>query len=375
MGPLRVTLVSTATKKGGALNHVVELARGLRGQGVAVTLAHDPSAYWVSEIALAEGFDTMTPWASVTSATDIWHVHLHDTFEKNACALMARRHSFGATVATEHLPHNNASDPTLLPQYRRSPGAHMARTIFKRFELAMLDATVVPSRRSAGFMTRRYGLADDALDVVPLGLRVPPTPARWPASPRVLAAGAFIQQKGFDVLIEALRYSRRQWVLELLGDGAARERLETKARAIAPERVVVRPWCEDVPGRMAHASVVCLPSRWENLPIVAIEAMFAGKPIVASAVDGLTELVDPGGTGLLVPPGDPVALADALDTLAAAPERCRLMGSRARDIAVDRYSADVMVQRTLGIYESAYRASARRRARGTCRVVGYRRDE
>jgi glycosyltransferase involved in cell wall biosynthesis len=109
------------------------------------------------------------------------------------------------------------------------------------------------------------------------------------------------------------------------------------------DRVTFLGHREDVPALLAQADAFVLPSRSEAFPNGAIEAMAAGLPVVASAVGGLLDLIEPGRTGLLVPPDDPLALADALDGLVRAPARGAALGAAARDDVVRRYSFERMV--------------------------------
>lgn len=102
--------------------------------------------------------------------------------------------------------------------------------------------------------------------------------------------------------------------------------------------------------RQAH--IVCLPSLREGLPTVLIEAAAAGRPIVASDVPGCREVVEDGVNGLLVPPGDPAALAGALAKLAGDPALRQQMGAAGRNIAVSRFSNDKVIAATLDVYSN-----------------------
>ncbi|TMM36433.1 MAG: glycosyltransferase family 4 protein [Actinobacteria bacterium] len=129
-------------------------------------------------------------------------------------------------------------------------------------------------------------------------------------APVAVCVGRVTRQKGQDVLVPAWRLVRDRCPdaeLVLVGDGdllpALRDTAPPGVR-FAGAATDVRPW-------LAAADLVVLPSRWEGLPLTALEALATGRPVVASAVPGLVEVVAP-GTGALVPPQDPAALADAL---------------------------------------------------------------
>ena len=110
---------------------------------------------------------------------------------------------------------------------------------------------------------------------------------------------------------------------------------------------------DDVPALLAQAAVVVVPSRSEGLGLSALEAMAAGKPVVASAVGGLREVVIHEETGLLVPPEDPAALAAALKSLLSAPERARKMGEAGRARVETEFDVEVMREKTRAVWEEA----------------------
>jgi glycosyltransferase involved in cell wall biosynthesis len=121
--------------------------------------------------------------------------------------------------------------------------------------------------------------------------------------------------------------------LTIAGEGEDRAKLEADiARLGLGSRVrLVGPIAHDrAHDFLARADIVVMPSRIEPFGIVALEAAQAGRPIVASAVDGLVEVVAHGVTGLLVPPDDPAALAEAIAALMDDTARARAMGLAAR---------------------------------------------
>jgi len=107
----------------------------------------------------------------------------------------------------------------------------------------------------------------------------------------------------------------------------------------------------DVAACLAAADVVALPSLQEGLGVAALEAMAAGRPVVASRVGGLAEAVVHEETGLLVPPGDPTALATALARLARDPGLRARLGAAGRARVLAHYTAARMAEGTLACYE------------------------
>jgi colanic acid/amylovoran biosynthesis glycosyltransferase len=163
----------------------------------------------------------------------------------------------------------------------------------------------------------------------------------------VLFAGRFVEKKGAAVLLEAMRRldpAIRPPVV-LAGGGPAGDELKRIAGPLG--NVEFTGWLphEALRRRMRGALAICVPSLAaadgdaEGLPNVILEAMAEGVPVVASRHAGIPEAVVHEVTGLLVPPGDPEALAAALRRLIVAPELRRHLGSRGREIAAERFGA------------------------------------
>ena len=154
--------------------------------------------------------------------------------------------------------------------------------------------------------------------------------SRWPKAPRS-SARRLAHQKGQDVLLRAwpsVRERLPEANLILVGDGPERENL-VKAAPHGVEFVGAR---DDTHLWFAAADVVAVPSRWETMSLVALEAMASGRPVVASAFDGAIDCL--GGSGAVVPIGDHVALADALVRyLTCSPAGLAIEGAKARELA------------------------------------------
>jgi glycosyltransferase involved in cell wall biosynthesis len=134
--------------------------------------------------------------------------------------------------------------------------------------------------------------------------------------------------------------------LWLVGDGPKRRALQRLAEGRLPlGRVRFIPGQTDILPLFRQSRVLALSSREEGLPNVVLEAMAAGLPVVATAVGGLSEVVQPGVTGWLVPPREPAALAEALSRLLADEAERRAFGSAGRARVLERFSMDAMVQR------------------------------
>ncbi len=113
---------------------------------------------------------------------------------------------------------------------------------------------------------------------------------------------------------------------------------------------------DDVPRLLAASDVLVLPSLYEGLPNVVLEAMRSRKPVVATAAPGTTEVVVPGETGWLVPLRKPTALAQAIREAIEDPERARRMGDAGRSRVEAEFRASTMVERFASLYETLARA-------------------
>jgi glycosyltransferase involved in cell wall biosynthesis len=170
-------------------------------------------------------------------------------------------------------------------------------------------------------------------------------------------ASRLIPHKGHDVLIRAMATAQsRHPRLRLLiaGEGPLRVELERRAdEALAPGTVRFLGFVEDIPGLMAACDILVFPSGaefGEGFGLAALEAMAAGRPLVATAVGPLPELVDHGRTGFLVAPDQSQELVDALVALADDDATRARMGAEARIRAERSFSLATMAERTLDVY-------------------------
>lgn len=196
----------------------------------------------------------------------------------------------------------------------------------------------------------------DLLNVDPakvVVLRMPvqmpaPTDASPPADPpplRLVAVGRLAREKGFGVLLDAMRMLEVDVHLDVFGDGTARGELEAAATELDVTFHGARPRAE-IAEALSRAHALVVPSLREGLGMVALEALAVGRPVIASGTGGLVETVVDGDDGILVPPGDP-------DALAAALRRLPLPAPKAS--AVDRHRPSSVARAHAEAYERAIR--------------------
>ena len=183
--------------------------------------------------------------------------------------------------------------------------------------------------------------------------------AQSPSNERFVigCAGRLAHQKGHALLLSAfarIADRRPDAFLEIVGDGPLRRELEDSARAagVAPRVCFTGRIPHDaVPRRIAGWDLCVMPSLWEGFGLAAAEAMAMERAVVASRVEGLADLVLDGVTGLLVPPRDPIALAEeVLSLMDDAPRRAE-MGWRGRERIVRSFTADHAAARVGEIYD------------------------
>jgi len=241
----------------------------------------------------------------------------------------------------------------------------------QRFVYRRSDAVTANAECAARDIAAKLGVPAQRVHYLPNGIDL----QRWDAeargeSPIDLAPGCFHlalvgglrPQKAHGVLLDALvRLGRERiggWRIWCVGGRTAGE----KAAASVEGRIreaglgsVVRlvPPVRNVAALMARLDALVLPSLFEGFPNVALEAMASRLPVIATPVGDVPNLVAPGRTGLLVPPGDAAALAQALDALAGLPrDERRRMGERGRAVVEARFRIEHVAQRHLALYEA-----------------------
>jgi len=232
-----------------------------------------------------------------------------------------------------------------------------------------VDVHVCVSQAVADFSRTRGGLAEERLVVIPNGIDVSTfdqtvavdltTLGLPPGRRAVTFVGRLDDQKRVNWMLE----HAQQWLgqldqhdLPIVGRGPQRELLEKIARqqGIGP-RVHFAGWRDDVAGILKASDLLVLPSAWEGMPNVVLEAMAAGKPVVATDVEGVRELLGPAADDQVVPPGDAESFASKLVAIAGDPALASQLGAANRRRVAERFSLAAM----LAAYQQLYDRVAR----------------
>jgi glycosyltransferase involved in cell wall biosynthesis len=198
----------------------------------------------------------------------------------------------------------------------------------------------------------RAGISANKLIVILNGIRdvaatTEPASAQWPANQlRILFVGRLDRQKGIDVLFDAMRLLDRDAFLVVVGSPVLRD----EPLSLPPSNVRFMGWLQrdELVAYYAATDVLVVPSRWEGFGLVAIEAMRAGRAVVASRVGGLREVIQSGTTGFLFENGSAQDLAAALSALT--PEKLQRMGEAGRL----RYERHFRIERVVHELDAVY---------------------
>jgi glycosyltransferase involved in cell wall biosynthesis len=329
------------------LRHPVAFARALR---LAVTLG------WRSDrgllrhlIYLAEAC-LVTPWLRRSGAQ-----HLHAHFGTNSAALAALCHELGGLPYsfTVHGPE----------EFDRPESIRLGEKVHRAAFVVAIScfgrSQVYRWSRHADWpkvKVVRCGVGEDLL-------RAPPTPV--PSAPRLVCVARLSEQKGHLLLLEAASRLMRQGVdfeLVLAGDGPLRTSIEALVTRLGlGAHVRLAGWMNGDQVRQAILSsrALVLPSFAEGLPVVVMEALALGRPVITSALAGTPELVETGVTGWLVPAGSVDGLAAAMGAaLRAAPSRLEAMGRAGAALVASQHDAAQEAAKLAALFGTSIQAAA-----------------
>lgn len=306
------------------LRRAVSLARLLREE--RVDLLHTHTALAANVLGRVAGQIAQVPVVA--------HMHIenHLRSDRVGRALQTALDNLTARFCARILV---VSDETRRALERQGYPPNLMQTIHNGIDLRTLDEAA-----SGGSLRASLGIPAD--------------------SPLVGHVGRLCEVKGQRELVEAaarlvLRGSDLRVVFvgkDLETGGAFQRELEARASRLGiSDRIVFAGYRHDVPAVLAELDLLALPSWIEGLPLVVLEAMALGKPVVATPVGGTAEAVVDGETGLLVPPGDVAVLADSIEAVLADPARARRLGSAGARRVRERFSDEQMVSEVLRVYD------------------------
>jgi glycogen(starch) synthase len=377
---------------GGLESHVARLARYLHRKG-----------HKVAVVAVAGGGESLDPWEVISSSTSFARVpglhqdplrqlpppwpdrtlvkaidvaaeriqpnviHAHGWCAASAKKVAARReiplvvslHDYGMLCPLRTLL-NGGSACSHVAGLRCFDCRGSNQSLPKRLGLASglvisrkgrwSEPTFVAVSEAVAKIHRQAGLDVD-IKVIPNFIDLPASaPAAVPDRGSILFVGSSAEAKGFAVLRRAHQQLLGRGLLPVLNHVGG---VQEASRSLVVESGRLQG--SQLADAFVDACVVVVPSVWEEpCPTVALEAMAASRPVVASAIGGLREIVESGVSGYLVPPGDSLALANALELLVTDRERCSAMGLAGRH-RLHKFSTEVVGPQIEAAYVSALR--------------------
>ena len=275
---------------------VDELAASLVARRVAVRRVAEVDSRW-------DWGGMLRTWRELRrSAPRLLHLHHVWPAADRYLSALADAAGIPHLVVTEHIVGRTHSAPQ-----RR----------LKRRELDHADAVTAVCGAVADSLARDYGVDRARLRVVPNGADLPDLEAERPA-----------------------------------GDGSLRRSLEQRAEALGlTGRVEFLGRLDEIGPLLLAADAVVLPSLWEGLPLIVLEALARARPVVASATGGVPDVIEDGVSGRLVPPGDPAALADALESFHGRPDGALKLGRAGEQRIIEGYTWERVVEAFEMVYD------------------------
>ena len=354
---VRLAVFLTRFEPGGTERQMIELIRRLAVRFPVHVVCFDKSGAWLSRAVEAAASVVEFPISGFAKPRTAYQLlsfarwcRAHRVSVVQTCDLYAN--VFGlAGAALAGVPVRIGSRRELNPDKTRG----QLRLQRQAYRCATKVVANSPAARRAllneGIPHRSIAVIANGVDA---GAGVPRPPA--PRRHTIITVANLRPEKNHELLLRAAAGLVRRFPdlrLQFVGDGPRRGALAALAQSLGLERhVEFLGHRDDVADLLAAADIFVLPSRSEALPNSVLEAMAAGLPVVASAVGGLTDVIDDGRTGALVPPDDPVALATAMQRILEHPRLADTLGTNAREAVIGRYSFDRMANEFEALYRS-----------------------
>jgi glycosyltransferase involved in cell wall biosynthesis len=368
-----------AAEMGGAAVHSVDLASGFRKRGYrVVVLCHradelapmreELMRYGV-EVVIAEDWD-LSPLGRIRRVLTL--VSVIRRHRGCLLALMIGNYRSGGPVTLAGVLGGTCSivradmQPPMPPVLWRHRLSINIKDLF-------IDRVVVNAAQNRDAFGRDMGRQRAKIEVVHQGVdlgKFQPDEGRDRARaelgyrPDTIVVGAIsrlggdVWRKGIDqflVAAGAVATKAPEARFLVVGDGGAKPALQRQARTLGLDRRVDwLGWRPDIPLLLAAMDVFVMPSLHEGTPTILLEAMAMGKPVVASRVGAVAEVVRDGDNGLVVEPNDPHRLAEAMSLLIGRPELRAQLGAHARETALREFSRDLMVDGYLSVFGRVY---------------------
>jgi len=297
-------------------------------------------------------------------------VHTHSCLSARLAARLRR-------VPVVYTKHNQVRIPNEKGVTPPPPGP--VRRVLNGLVASALSDRVIAVSEGAARELAESGVKKSMVVAIPNGIDLAPYKVAWKkrqaesrgaSAKRGFLVGTVARlhrQKALDVMLEAAKLvlaSEPSTRFVIAGTGPMEDQLKAKIRELKLEPYVKMPgFVSDVPAFLAGLDIYVLSSDYEGIALALVEATASGLPVVATAVGGVPEVIVDGFNGLLVPPRQPKALAQAIVRLLVDPDLARRMGDAGRKRAEELFDAKVMAEKTVKVYEEVVALRQRKRSR------------
>jgi len=388
-GRIRVLHFDNARVRGGVQEHVLTLLRGLDRACFKPMIAAHPQLIDLLGSDLPADVEAIP--VELESPRDLAAAAQFIRILKNKLVDIVHSHMFQASRLATPLAWLagvpvRIETPHIRESWRRGwiKGSYVVDRVIGRF----VTGYIAVSESNRRYLVDDKGLPQAKITVVRNGISLdrfnpeglpPPTLRRSLGIredvPVVAAIGRLEPQKGHRVLLQAWQSVVQSFPLAILvcvGAGQLRGQLEAfVSNADLGGSGRFAGYQSNVADWLALVDFTVLPSFFEGLPLAALESLAAGKPVIATAVDGTAEVVLDGRTGVLVPPGEPRPLAAAICRLLANPGLTRILGSNGRRWVKQHFDARQQIVKTQSVYEEALRLSGKSHKQQAETIKGY----
>ena len=364
-----LTQISSSAGVGGGEQHLLLLARYLHGSEFHFSFILPEEGPFCDQLHRAKLAYRVVPMGSKLNLNS-WFA-IKDVLQNNVTDLVhchgTRANWFGRVAARmARVPITFSTAHGSLKDYPYSAFRRRAYVMLEMQTAHLVAQWIAVSEATRNDLVDYYGVPAHKVEVVRNGVDLRDLrPQRLRSSTRqelgvapdalvIVQIGRMAAEKGHRFLLEAVSLMTSSFpnlVCLLAGDGPERPRLERQIRELGIEdRVKLLGFRSDVADLLDSSDIYVLPSLSEALPIGLLEAMALNRPVVASAVNGVPEVLEDGVSGRTVPPRDVGALVDALSQLASNPEERGLMAHAAKQTVVDHFTAERTASRVAELY-------------------------
>lgn len=370
--PISVLYFSNEFSRGGAEAHLLTLLHGLNRELFRLHLVCTPMM--ASELRQDLPSDVEVIRLSLRKPTQVFQALALAKVLREKQVDLLHSHMFYASLFASPIGWLSGvpiifETPHVREQWRT--GWIKSSYVIDRFVGQFVDHFIAVSKSNARYLMEEKRLPKKKIVVIRNGSDLERFDPNWPAraglkrglgfaeeDPVLLVIGRLEPQKGHSVLLKSLPVVRREFPnvrLVCVGEGSLRADLEGLSRGLGMEDSIrFVGFQSNMNDWLALSDISILPSFYEGLPLAAIESLAAGRPVIATAVDGTPEVVVNGVTGLTLQPGDSAALASAICALLRDPELRKMLGSAGRKWVLQHFSDKQQVRETEALYLHAW---------------------